>query len=94
MLGQHPAVRSCVVVASKDEAGADFLAAYVLPKPDADAVTRSAGTGCALPGSAAWSAAMRSLACLVSAAFGPMRPAVPSMKPDCARFVPPELDAS
>jgi amino acid adenylation domain-containing protein len=37
VLGQHPAVRSCVVVACKDEVGADFLAAYVIPKAEADA---------------------------------------------------------
>jgi len=33
----------------------------------AEAVTRSIGTGCALPGSAAWSAAMRALAAEASA---------------------------
>lgn len=35
-LGRHPAVRSCVVVARKDEAGADFLVGYVIPRAGED----------------------------------------------------------
>lgn len=37
VLGQHPAVRSAVVVARKDESGADSLAAYVIPHAGQDA---------------------------------------------------------
>ncbi|MCC6416687.1 MAG: amino acid adenylation domain-containing protein, partial [Gemmataceae bacterium] len=37
ILGQHPAVQGNVVVARKDDAGADYLAAYVIPRPGQDA---------------------------------------------------------
>jgi thioesterase domain-containing protein len=37
VLGQHPGVRSTVVVARKDERGVDYLVGYVIPRPDADA---------------------------------------------------------
>jgi amino acid adenylation domain-containing protein len=37
LLGQHPAVRACVVVARKEESGVDSLAAYLLVKPGQEA---------------------------------------------------------
>src|SRR5262249_5679028 len=37
VLGQHPAVRQCVVLARKEEAGADSLAAYILVQPGQEA---------------------------------------------------------
>jgi amino acid adenylation domain-containing protein len=36
VLGQHPAVRNAVVVARKEESGADYLVGYVIPQPSKD----------------------------------------------------------
>jgi len=45
VLAQQPAVRSAVVVARKDESGADTLIAYVIPNPGADGSSETLRAG-------------------------------------------------